>query len=94
MLEDGDGIDLVQCYNPRTDAWTELAPMLIARSGSAACVLNGHIFIIGKCQLHFRPPVKKVCFQWTAPLTLFGHTENFGNFRFFLFFLKCQDFFL
>ncbi len=47
VLEDGDGIDLVQCYNPRTNQWVELSKMLIARSGSAACVLNGHIYVIG-----------------------------------------------
>ena len=28
--------------------WTELSPMLIARSGSAACVLNGHIYVVGE----------------------------------------------
>ena len=49
MLEDGDGINLVQCFNPRLNQWTELQPMLIARSGSAACVLNGCIYIIGRC---------------------------------------------
>ena len=48
MLEDGDGIDLVQCFNPRTNQWTELPKMLIARSGSAACVVNGYIYVIGK----------------------------------------------
>ena len=48
MLEEGDGIDLVQCYNPRLGEWTELASMLIARSGSAACVLNGYIYVLGK----------------------------------------------
>ncbi|XP_002730985.1 kelch-like protein 24 [Saccoglossus kowalevskii] len=47
VLEDGDGIDLVQCYNPKTDRWKELSAMLIPRSGSAACVLNDHIYIIG-----------------------------------------------
>ncbi|XP_063244711.1 uncharacterized protein LOC134545858 isoform X3 [Bacillus rossius redtenbacheri] len=47
VLEDGDGIELVQRYDPRTSTWTELAPMLIPRSGSAACVLNGYIYVIG-----------------------------------------------
>ena len=50
MLEEGDGIDLVQCFNPRSNQWTELASMLIARSGSAACVLNNHIYVIGRCE--------------------------------------------
>ena len=48
MLEDGDGIDLVQCFDPRNNTWEELSPMLIARSGSAACVLNGSIYVIGE----------------------------------------------
>ena len=48
VLEDGDGIDLVQCFNPRTDDWAQLTNMMIARSGSAACVLNGYIYVIGK----------------------------------------------
>ena len=54
MLEDGDGINLVQCFDPRSNVWTELSPMLIARSGSAACVLNGHIYmyVVGWCSIH------------------------------------------
>nr|XP_033771756.1 kelch-like protein diablo isoform X3 [Geotrypetes seraphini] len=47
VLEDGDGMDLVQVYNPKTHSWTEVAPMRIARSGSAACVLKGKIYVIG-----------------------------------------------
>ena len=48
VLEDGDGIDLVQQYNPRTNQWVEMSKMLIARSGSAACVLNSFIYVVGK----------------------------------------------
>ncbi len=47
ILEEGDGTDFVQRYDPRTDTWTELTPMLIARSGSACCILNGFIYVIG-----------------------------------------------
>lgn len=47
MLEDGDGIELVQRYDPKKDSWLVLSPMLIARSGSAACVLNNLIYVIG-----------------------------------------------
>ena len=47
VLEDGDGIELVQRYDPRSNSWKELAPMLIPRSGSAACVLDGHIYVVG-----------------------------------------------
>jgi len=47
VLEDGDGIDLVQCFDPKTNAWKELQPMLIPRSGSAACSLNGYLYVIG-----------------------------------------------
>nr|XP_057905708.1 kelch-like protein 20 [Doryrhamphus excisus] len=37
VLEDGDGTDLTQVYNPKTASWTEVSPMQIPRSGSAAC---------------------------------------------------------
>lgn len=47
VLEDGDGTDLAQVYNPQTSAWAEVAPMQIARSGSAACTLKGKIYVIG-----------------------------------------------
>lgn len=47
VLEDGDGTDLAQVYNPKTAAWTEVAPMQIARSGSAACTLKGKLYVIG-----------------------------------------------
>ena len=47
VLEDGDGTDLAQVYNPKTAVWTEVAPMQIARSGSAACTLKGKIYVIG-----------------------------------------------
>ena len=47
ILEDGDGIDLVQKLDINAGTWSESAPMLIPRSGSAACVLNGLIYVIG-----------------------------------------------
>ena len=33
--------ELVQKYDTKSWSWTEVAGMLIPRSGSAACVLNG-----------------------------------------------------
>ena len=47
ILEDGDGIDLVQKFDSKTNEWTEAASMLIPRSGSAACVLHGFVYVIG-----------------------------------------------
>lgn len=47
-MEDGDGTDLAQVYNPKSGTWTELAPMQIARSGSVACTLKGKIYVIGE----------------------------------------------
>ena len=46
-LEDGDGIELVQKFDTKTGSWSEVAGMLIPRSGSAACVLNGFIYVVG-----------------------------------------------
>ena len=40
ILEDGDGIELVQKYDSKMGEWTEVAGMLIPRSGSAACLLG------------------------------------------------------
>lgn len=51
VLEDGDGTDLAQVLNPKTHVWTEVAPMQIARSGSAACTLKGKIYVIGKMEM-------------------------------------------
>lgn len=48
VLDEGDGVNCVQRYDPRTDTWTELPPMMIARSGAACCVLDGYIYIIGE----------------------------------------------
>ena len=53
VLEDGDGIDLVQCYNPRTDMWIDRPTMQIPRSGSASCVLDGLIYVIGIITLFY-----------------------------------------
>lgn len=50
MLEDGDGIDIVQLFNPRTQTWSEMRSMKIPRSGSGACVLDGKIYVIGRKQ--------------------------------------------
>lgn len=62
VLEDGDGTDLAQVYNPKSGAWTELAPMQIARSGSAACTLKGKIYVIGESctRPHTNGPEKQV----------------------------------
>lgn len=48
VLEDGDGIELVQKFSGKTGLWTQTTGMLIPRSGSAACFLNGFIYVIGK----------------------------------------------
>ncbi len=39
--------DLVQEYDPATDSWATRAPMLTARSGHGAAVLNGRIYVAG-----------------------------------------------
>lgn len=47
ILEDGDGIELVQRYDWVTGCWQEMSSMLIPRSGSAACVLGNYIYVVG-----------------------------------------------
>lgn len=48
VLEDGDGIEQVQRYDPRNDQWTDLASMLIPRSGAAICTLGNFIYVVGE----------------------------------------------
>ena len=48
VLEDGDGSDIVQRLDVKTGEWSELSPMLISRSGSAAAYLNGFIYVVGR----------------------------------------------
>ena len=44
----------VQRFDPRTRTWSELAPMSTPRYGSAACVLDGKLYITGKHNPHVR----------------------------------------
>jgi N-acetylneuraminic acid mutarotase len=39
--------NLVQCYNPATDTWEELASMSIPRVGCGVCSFNGYLYVIG-----------------------------------------------
>ncbi|XP_056263451.1 kelch-like protein 2 isoform X2 [Pseudoliparis swirei] len=75
VLEDGDGTDFTQVYNPKTSVWTEVAPMQIARSGSVACMLKGKIYAIGGWHASTENSDKVECYspktdQWTmcAPM--------------------------
>lgn len=72
VLEDGDGTHLAQVYNPKTCVWTELAPMQIARSGSAACTLKGKLYVIGVYIRHTNAFVtnKGKTLQFTLALTV------------------------
>ncbi|KAK3091829.1 hypothetical protein FSP39_022975 [Pinctada imbricata] len=75
ILEDGDGIDMVQCYSPRTDIWTTKPSMLIPRSGSGACVLDGLIYVIGGWHASTENTSKVECYNpktdtWTQKCAL------------------------
>jgi hypothetical protein len=49
VLEEGDSVDLVMRYDPRSLQWNnDMAPMRIARSGSAAVVLRRKIYVCGR----------------------------------------------
>lgn len=48
VLTEADSVDLVMRYNPRTSEWgNDIAPMRIARSGSAVVVLRRKIYVCG-----------------------------------------------
>jgi hypothetical protein len=78
ILEDGDGIELVQKFDAKTGHWTEVTGMLIPRSGSAACYLNGYIYVIGKCLV-------KVYLH--NPTDVVRHDTKIGSI---LFFVSCR----
>ncbi|CAF0742067.1 unnamed protein product [Rotaria sordida] len=51
VLEEGDAVDLVMRFDPRKIEWSnDIAPMRIARSGSAAVVLKRKIYVCGGLQ--------------------------------------------
>lgn len=51
VLEEGDAVDLVMRFDPRTCEWSnDIAPMRIARSGSIAVVLRQKIYVCGGLQ--------------------------------------------
>ncbi|CAF1122481.1 unnamed protein product [Adineta steineri] len=51
VLEEGDAVDLVMKFDPRTFEWsTDVAPMRIARSGSVSVVLRRKIYVCGGLQ--------------------------------------------
>jgi hypothetical protein len=41
-------------YDPKTDIWASMDPMPIRRSGFAADLLNGEIFVSGGQQKHYK----------------------------------------
>ena len=69
ILEDGDGIELVQKYDSKSGEWTEVAGMLIPRSGSAACLLGGYIYVIGKTR-YLLPNFRRFSFLTSPSKTL------------------------
>jgi N-acetylneuraminic acid mutarotase len=44
---DVGNVNLLEAYDPRTDAWRSLAPMPTARGGLAAAALGGRIYVTG-----------------------------------------------
>lgn len=62
--EEGDGTeDSVQCYDPRTDSWKEITPMLMPRSGAAACVFDEKLYVIGGWHVSEENTDKVECFD-------------------------------
>ena len=39
--------NVVECYNPDRDVWSEVASLNQARSGAGVAVVNNRIYIIG-----------------------------------------------
>lgn len=45
--EDGSVLDLVEIYDPSTNQWQTMAPMLHERQGAAACASHQCIYVFG-----------------------------------------------
>jgi N-acetylneuraminic acid mutarotase len=45
--EDASNLASVEAYDPAADAWTDLAPLPTPRSGGAAAVLDGKLYVLG-----------------------------------------------
>lgn len=63
VTDDVDSIDSVQCYDPKTDSWKELTPMLMPRSGAASCVFDRKIYVIGGWHVSEENTNKVECFD-------------------------------
>lgn len=63
--------DSVQCYDPKTDSWKELKPMLLPRSGAASCVFGGRLYVVGGWHITDENTNKVECYDpvtnsWTS----------------------------
>jgi len=47
VLDDEEVVDLMQCYNPASDSWKDLAAIPEPRGGAGSCAFNGYVYIIG-----------------------------------------------
>lgn len=45
--DNGKRAGRIQCYDPKSDCWLELTPMLMTMQYSAPCVVNGKLYVIG-----------------------------------------------
>ena len=52
-LNDTNSLNLVECYDPQTDEWSELTSMAYNRDGHAVTVLDGLIYAIGNFDIYF-----------------------------------------
>ena len=47
-----DGANVLQClqrFDPETEEWVNVAPLLIKRSGFGAAVMDGMLYLVGGC---------------------------------------------
>jgi len=39
----------VETYNPKTDKWTYISPLNVARFRAGVCISGGKIYVVGGC---------------------------------------------
>ena len=43
----GGNLNMVERYDPRSNRWTSLKPMSVARHGLGTCVIDGQLYAVG-----------------------------------------------
>lgn len=71
-------LDSVECYDPRTNMWTELRKMKEPRHGAVACAHDNFLYVMGGCKAlnNNKPAVGRAGVHETASVERYDPNEN------------------